>query len=194
MISLIVLVSCEQGNRQDDIESLREDHREWEQEYRERDQEVREKRRELSIKIGATARQGTAAQDADLGVAGTQPRPGEDGTAGDGTRARGLGGPERVDGQVVVDPQMREGIMKRLQELDKKHGAMREEHGALIQKHNSFLGRTDLSTLSDDEWENHRSLIESDHDRIKNDLDSMEQELEELQNEAENIMGDRDDR
>lgn len=189
---LFTMASCEQDNRQDEIESLREDHREWEQDYRERDQEIQEKRRELSQKMGATATQGTAGQQAQRGTVDVQTRPGEDGTAGEGSRARGLGGSERVDDQVVADPAMRQGIMDRLQEVDQKHQAMREEHRALLEKHLAFINRNDLPNISEEEWDNHRDLIRSDHDRMENDQERMRNELEEIRSEAENITDDRE--
>ena len=158
---LFALMGCDPtADRQDQMESFRDDYRDWEQDYQEKIIEIEEAR-------------GPVMRWHETFKGDVIPEP------------RTIGGVTEVP--VIMDTAAKEQLVPRIAELNQKHESIRDEHQALLDKHLSFMTRTDLATISDEEWDNQKDLIRSDQDRIENDHQALVDQWEEMRNQIEDI-------
>ncbi|KEO72128.1 hypothetical protein [Anditalea andensis] len=153
--SLLVLGACEQNDRSEQAESFREDYRDWEEDYQEKNQELEENRRPV-LRWHETFK----------GEAIPEPRT--------------VGGVTEIP--AITDTVAMRQLIPRIAELNEKHDAILSSHRSLREKHTSFINQGNLASISDDEWENQKSLIDSDKERMENDQ-------AELQDQWETIRG-----
>jgi len=155
---LLALGACEQDNRQDQVQSFRDDYRDWEQDYQEKNREIEENRSPV-MRWHETFK----------GEAIPEPRT--------------VGGVTEIP--AITDTLAMRQLVPRIAELNEKHEAMLSEHNTLMEKHRTFMNRGDLANMNDEEWNNQKDLVRSDQDRMENDQSELDNQWEEIRDRVE---------